>query len=194
MASAIENGHGLCAIVLVMVLFAAFPPATVHGQAVVTISQPPPSDCPYPCLPPPTTPANYPPPSPPLSPSLPSEVYPPPSTVYPPPGGYFPYYLPPPWYLANAPPPPDPILPYYPWYYNHPLVPSSSSEIRRTRSWVMSLSLLLMIVSLALFGRVAFEVALWSLLSSCDNVVLFFLKSGCYLSRVAMYRDAQEVI
>ncbi|KAL3719486.1 hypothetical protein ACJRO7_004450 [Eucalyptus globulus] len=142
MASSIKNGHGVCASILVMVLFAAFPQALVHGQAVVTVSQPPPSNCPYPCLPPPTTPTMYPPPSPPLLPSM----------VYPPPSGNFPYYLPPPWYLANAPPPPDPILPYYPWYYKEPLVPSSSSEIRHLQSWVVILSLLLMIVSSALFG------------------------------------------
>ncbi|KAI3430036.1 uncharacterized protein J3R85_008314 [Psidium guajava] len=156
MASTIRNGHGVCAYVLAMLVFATSPPrALVHGQAVVTISQPPPSDCPYPCLPPPTTPTIYPqpPPSLPSPPSPPSEVYPPPSMVYPaPPGGYFPYYFPPPWYLGNAPPPPDPILPYYPWYYKHPLVPNSSSEIRHTRSWVMALPLLLMIASLALFG------------------------------------------
>ncbi|XP_030452066.1 leucine-rich repeat extensin-like protein 3 [Syzygium oleosum] len=152
MASTVKNGHGVCANVLVVVLFAAFPQAMVHGQAVVTISQPPPSDCPYPCLPPPTTPAIYPPPLPPSPPLPPFGVYPPPSMVYPPPGGYFPYYFPPPWYLGNAPPPPDPILPYFPWYYKQPLVPNSSSETRLRRSWVMILSLLLMIVSLALSG------------------------------------------
>lgn len=151
MARTMKTEHGVCAYVLVMVLLAASPQAMVHGQAVVTISQPPPSDCPYPCLPSQTPTVD---PSPPL---------PPPSVVYSPPGGYFPYYFPPPWYLANAPPPPDPILPYYPWYYEHPLVPNSSSEIFHTRSWVMILCLLLMIVSLALSGWVAFAVALRSL-------------------------------
>lgn len=98
-----------------------------------------PTECPYPCLPPPTEPtitdcppppeALLPPPSeplmqpPPISQTPPSEIYPPPTDT-----GYIPYFSPP-WFGngLNSPPPPDPILPYFPWYYKHPLSGQQSS-------------------------------------------------------------------
>ncbi|CAL9175944.1 unnamed protein product [Musa hybrid cultivar] len=84
-------------------------------------------ECPYPCLPPPTSVMNYPPPPP----SEPQWGYPPPPGTpsdgyYTPPSGYLPYYSPT-YYTLPAPPPPDPILPYFPFYYKRPPPPPRSS-------------------------------------------------------------------
>ncbi|XP_039119137.1 classical arabinogalactan protein 4-like [Dioscorea cayenensis subsp. rotundata] len=77
-----------------------------------------PPECPYPCLPPPTSVTNCPPPPP--SPPTEPVVYPSPPPPTPPylpspafPSPYLPFY-PPPYVSFPAPPPPNPILPYFP--------------------------------------------------------------------------------
>ncbi|XP_062194160.1 uncharacterized protein LOC133897443 [Phragmites australis] len=94
-------------------------------------------DCPYPCLPPPTSGGainSYPPPPPATGDSGFGGSYPPP-----PPGSYqltppgvMPGYLAPPYSgfpAGPAPPPPNPILPWFPWYYQHtnPITGSTTS-------------------------------------------------------------------
>lgn len=103
------------------------------NEGILYASPPPPNECPYSCLPPPT-PTDCPPPPP--SPQLPTPpaasppppsgpvYYPPPSGYHLPPGGYF---FPPPVY-EYGPPPPNPILPYLPFYYKNPPPPSDYSS------------------------------------------------------------------
>ncbi|CAL9073487.1 unnamed protein product [Musa textilis] len=101
-------GSTKCILLFFLALFLR-PPTSASWDN----SQP---ECPYPCLPPPTSVTNCPPP-PPAAPATPTAGYPPPppSTPgywnYPPPSpqGYYPY--------LSTPPPPNPILPWFPWYY-----------------------------------------------------------------------------
>ncbi|XP_039122021.1 pectinesterase inhibitor 10-like [Dioscorea cayenensis subsp. rotundata] len=87
----------------------------------LVLSDDTPPDCPYPCLPPPSSfSAGYPPPPP--SQGIPSFGY------YPPPSGYVPY-LSPPFVNLQAPPPPNPILPWFPFYYRSPPSPNSSPSL-----------------------------------------------------------------
>ncbi|XP_042390873.1 leucine-rich repeat extensin-like protein 3 [Zingiber officinale] len=87
-----------------------------------------PPECPYPCLPPPTSVAYYPPPPPPYAWSN----YPPPpqDSGYPnlPPPPPQPYNFPPPYYSLPTPPPPNPILPWFPFYNRNS--PSESAAAR----------------------------------------------------------------
>ncbi|RZR78596.1 hypothetical protein BHM03_00004011, partial [Ensete ventricosum] len=110
-----------------------------HGGRVRRVSDYSSPECPYPCLPPPTSVMNYPPPPP----SEPAWGYPPP------PSGYLPYYSSP-YYTLPAPPPPDPILPYFPFYYKRPPPPprsSSGSAIARSGAiWVPLFTALLPLI------------------------------------------------
>uniref|UniRef100_A0A0A9E5P0 Uncharacterized protein n=1 Tax=Arundo donax TaxID=35708 RepID=A0A0A9E5P0_ARUDO len=90
-------------------------------------------DCPYPCLPPPTSGGainSYPPP-PPSAGSGGSYPPPPPASYQLTPPGVMPGYMSPPYsgYSGPAPPPPNPILPWFPWYYQHtnPITGSTTS-------------------------------------------------------------------
>ncbi|RWW83195.1 hypothetical protein BHE74_00008307 [Ensete ventricosum] len=110
-------GSTRCSLLFFVALFLR-PPTSASWDN----SQP---ECPYPCLPPPTSVTNCPPP-PPAAPATPTAGYPPPppSTPgywnYPPPSpqGYYPY--------LSTPPPPNPILPWFPWYYYKKSPPSAS--------------------------------------------------------------------
>ncbi|KAJ8493008.1 hypothetical protein OPV22_014729 [Ensete ventricosum] len=112
-----------------------------------------PPECPYPCLPPPTSVANYPPP-PPSEPTWGGYPPPPPGTpsyngYYPPPsGGYLPYYSPPD-YALPAPPPPNPIVPWFPFYYRSPSLPPSSASVT-ARSGAIFAPLLTVFLSILL--------------------------------------------
>ncbi|XP_074563915.1 uncharacterized protein LOC141820494 [Curcuma longa] len=116
-----------------------------------------PPECPYPCLPPPTSVADYPPPPPPYAWSY----YPPPppqDSGYPylpppppPPISGLPYNFPPPYYSLPAPPPPNPILPWFPFYYRNS--PSESAAGRRDPVSAVPLLALLLLLSVLLLVR-----------------------------------------
>ncbi|CAA7408507.1 unnamed protein product [Spirodela intermedia] len=94
---------------------ALFLAAAVAEYATVTVADAS-TECPYPCLPPPTGVTYYPSPPPPPPPQQPFPNYyyspPPPSTPYTP-GINVPGVMP---YLPAAPPPPSQIVPYFPFY------------------------------------------------------------------------------
>ncbi|KAK9091699.1 hypothetical protein Sjap_024876 [Stephania japonica] len=135
------------------------------------------SECPYPCLPPPTMPVttNCPPPPPPspphATPSPPpppsSGYYPPSSWYYPPPSGYLPYYYPPPAYVNfYAPPPPNPILPYFPFYFKQPPPsPGYSSATHHRSTSVMLLARMLRVIQVIVYssGVVLAPLQRWNL-------------------------------
>ncbi|CAA6671410.1 unnamed protein product [Spirodela intermedia] len=89
---------------------ALFLAAVVAEYATVTVADAS-TECPYPCLPPPTGVTYYPSPPPPPQQPFPNYYYspPPPSTPYTP-GINVPGVMP---YLPAAPPPPSQIVPYF---------------------------------------------------------------------------------
>ncbi|KAG6468912.1 hypothetical protein ZIOFF_073607 [Zingiber officinale] len=101
-----------------------------------------PPECPYPCLPPPTSVSICPPPPPPAA------SYPPPSP--PVAGGATPGYYYPPHNYFPAPPPPNPVLPWFPWYYTSPPSASAASFVEQDAG-VLIASLVMFALCLILF-------------------------------------------
>ena len=100
-----------------------------------TASADTPPDCPYPCLPPPSSGGainSYPPPQPSTGGFGGSYPPPPPGSYQLTPPGVMPGFSPP--YSGfpsgPAPPPPNPVLPWFPWYYQHtnPIKGTSASS------------------------------------------------------------------
>ncbi|RLM87246.1 hypothetical protein C2845_PM04G15220 [Panicum miliaceum] len=120
-------------------------------------------DCPYPCLPPPSSGGainSYPPPQPSTGASGGfggSYPPPPPGSYQLTPPGVMPGFSPP--YSGfpsgQAPPPPNPVLPWFPWYYQHtnPITgtsaassPAMDGRSRITVGVLLPLSLLVLLL------------------------------------------------